>query len=370
MQRNGSETLSTADTSPQATLTSDQSLTLAPTISKDMPRPISSPESEDGPSPSDLPDGTTTDLFGQAHVPASLSAPPARARRPMTDATCGLRGFLSSRSGALQQSLESRLKRRLDGAGSTLFALIWKAKGTPAGRPYCQLAASARLISETDFGSWPTPVANDDNKTPEAHLAMKKRMGERDGSGSNRRAITSFQVMAQTVGGWPTPMAGTPAQKGYNEAGNTDSGRKTVALSAWPTPRVSGEESLESYNKRKETEYQKYPGKGIGSGSMEVVAQRANWATPTARDYRSESATDNFNVKRWGHTRGKPLSAEATLAVSGPTPNGSTAPMEKPGQLDPDHSRWVMGYSAEHLSCAPTETLSFLKSRRNLSVQP
>lgn len=28
---------------------------------------------------------------------------------------------------------------------------------------------------------WPTPVANDDQKTPEAHLAMKKRMGERDG---------------------------------------------------------------------------------------------------------------------------------------------------------------------------------------------
>ena len=29
---------------------------------------------------------------------------------------------------------------------------------------------------------------------------------------------------------WPTPMAGTPAQKGYNEAGNNDSSRKTVAL--------------------------------------------------------------------------------------------------------------------------------------------
>ena len=37
-------------------------------------------------------------------------------------------------------------------------------------------------------------------------------------------------------------------------------------------------------------------------------------ATPAARDYRSESATDEFNQKRWGHSRGKPLSAEATLA--------------------------------------------------------
>ena len=84
-------------------------------------------------SPSDSPDGPTTDLFGQAVVPASLSVPPARARRPMTNATCGLRGFLSSPSAALQSSLESRLMRQLDGVGSILFSLTWKAKATPAG---------------------------------------------------------------------------------------------------------------------------------------------------------------------------------------------------------------------------------------------
>ena len=37
------------------------------------------------------------------------------------------------------------------------------------------------------------------------------------------------------------------------------------------------------------------------------------------------------------------------------------------GQLKPDHSRWVMGYSAAHLSCAPTETPSFLKLQWNSS---
>ena len=41
---------------------------------------------------------------------------------------------------------------------------------------------------------WPTPVANDDNKTPAAHLAMKERMG------GNRTAITSLQVYVQA---WP-----------------------------------------------------------------------------------------------------------------------------------------------------------------------
>lgn len=261
----GSETSSRPDTSPAATLTSGQSQTCDPTISAITPRPISSPVSADGRSLSDLRDGPMIDLFGQVHVPASPLVPPARARRPMTSATFGLRGYLSSPSVALQSSLESRLKRRLDGAGSILFALTWRVKGTPAGRPYCQLAASARPISETGFGSW------------------------------------------------PTPMAGTPAQKGYNEAGNTDSGRKTVALAMWPTPNVP-----------------------------------------------------NGGRSRAPHT----MSAQASLTASGMTPNGSTAQTEKPGQLDPDHSRWVMGYSVEHLNCAPTETPSFLKSQRNLSWPP
>lgn len=328
MPHSGCETSLRLGISRRATLTSDQSLTSVPTICAAMPKPISSPVLAVGQSPLDLPAGPMTDLFGQAHAPASPSAQPARARRPMTDATCGLRGFLSSPSGALQSSLESRLKRRLDGAGSMLFTLTWKARATPARRPYCQLAASARRISETDFGSWPTPVANDDNKTPAAHLAMKKRVGERDGTGANRTAITSFQVMAQTV-----------------------------TLASWGTPKVST------------GDYQK-DRSGNKILNLQGQAKLANWATPTARDYRSESATDEFNAKRWGHTRGKPLSAEVLLAGSGTTPNGSTAPMEKPGQLDPDHSRWVMGYSAEHLNCAPTETLSFLKSQRNSSQQP
>jgi hypothetical protein len=63
---------------------------------------------------------------------------------------------------------------------------------------------TASLEHAVKFSGWPTPVANDDNKSPEAHLAMKKRMGERDGSNSNRDQITSLQVMAKMVG-WPTP---------------------------------------------------------------------------------------------------------------------------------------------------------------------
>ena len=54
-----------------------------------------------------------------------------------------------------------------------------------------------QLGRQCQLAGWPTPVSNDDNKTPESHLAMKQRMGERDGTGSNRTTITSLQVMAK-----------------------------------------------------------------------------------------------------------------------------------------------------------------------------
>ena len=85
-----------------------------------------------------------TDLFGQEVVPASLSAPPERVRRPMTSATCGLRGFLSSPSAALQSSLESRLKRQLDGVGSTLVFADLEGQGYACGAavlPACGVGA-------------------------------------------------------------------------------------------------------------------------------------------------------------------------------------------------------------------------------------
>jgi hypothetical protein len=44
---------------------------------------------------------------------------------------------------------------------------------------------------------WPTPVANDDNKSPEAHMAMKARM-----KGGERYTITSLNVLTKM---WSAP---------------------------------------------------------------------------------------------------------------------------------------------------------------------
>ncbi len=82
-----------------------------------------------------------------------------------------------------------------------------------AGSVY-ELQTSERVTSGNEFSLWPTAVAKDDGKTPEAHLAMKQRMGERDGTGANRTAITSLAVKVQQ---WPTAKADAKNGRRGNE---------------------------------------------------------------------------------------------------------------------------------------------------------
>ena len=231
----GCATSSAPATSRPESLTSEASKTFTPTICAASRNATSSPALASGATPFDSLDGQTTDLFGRVPVLANLSARQARGLGLLTSGTSGQRGTISSKSAALQSSLASRLQALTASNGSTLFRLTWKQRATPSGLLICALRASVRRTSDSDCGSWPTPqaqdasgggqvkramgetrhgsnlndfamlagwptpVANDDNKTPEAHLAMKKRMGERDGSGANRTAITSLSVLAKYV---------------------------------------------------------------------------------------------------------------------------------------------------------------------------
>jgi hypothetical protein len=161
MQPSGCETSLRQDTSPPETLTSEASSVSSPMISEATPNATSSQASPDGASPCDLPDGPMTDLFGQEAAPANPSPQPEKAKHQAMNATSGPTGSSLSELADRQSSLANRLKRQLDGAGSTLFTLTWRQKATPLGRPYCQLAASGRRISGSDCGSWPTASARD-----------------------------------------------------------------------------------------------------------------------------------------------------------------------------------------------------------------
>ena len=85
-------------------------------------------------------------------------------------------------------------------------------------------------------------------------------------------------------------------------------------------------------------------------------AYQASWPTPLRADGRgSAGAAEHKNSEL----------PNAARLVSGLTVTGSPAATEKPGQLNPAHSRWLMGYPAEWDACAPTAMPSSRKPRKS-----
>ena len=184
---------------------------------------ISSPALEFGPTPCDLPDGATTDLFGLVPVRANLSARQAKELGLMTSGTCGPTSTTLSMSAGLHSSLASRLQAKTQTLGSTLYALTWKPWVTASGRSRSRLRASVRRTSETDCTGWVTPAARDWKDTP-------GMVAQRDGKDRND------QLPRQAyLAGWPTPTrsngdGGQRMPRGSLTGRREDGSKATVSL--------------------------------------------------------------------------------------------------------------------------------------------
>lgn len=218
--------------------------------------------SEAGPTLSGSQDGPTIYPCGRDRAHANLSARQAREKGLLTSGTYGPHSAGLSSSAALQSSLESRLVERTALSGSPLYRLTWKRLVMPSLRSVLVQRVSGLRTKEKGCTGWPTPNAgpqNDSDSTwRERRELLKEKHGNGNGFGMNlgmastlagwatpRKSDESTRRMSDAwdghdivcqaqLAGWPTPMAGTPAQNGNSEAGNTDSSRLTVSLTPGP----------------------------------------------------------------------------------------------------------------------------------------
>lgn len=270
-------------------------------------------------------DGRIIDLSGQEVAHASLSARQAKELGLLMSATSGQRSIGSSSSAALQSSLESRLQAAMQALGSTLYKLTWKPWVTPSGPSRFRLRASVRRTSETDSSGWPPPKSCD-GKGNTYEQAEDCRRSE-------------LRITA-ALAGWATPTAnqpgGTPEQHmqrklnmGRSTATVTDLGMQAgYFLAGWPTPSCSNDRT------------------GNPESALKMTRTDGTKVQQRLQDFAA-------------------ICGPRRLTASGQMLTGSSAGMESGGQLNPAHSRWLMGLPPEWDACAPTETPSMLKRRKH-----
>lgn len=322
---------------------------------------ISSLALEAGLGHSDLPDGQKTGPSGPVLAPASPSVQQANSVEQPTSATCGQPSQGSSASAALQRFLASRLRQSLDVNGSLEYSLTWKEWAMPSREPICALRASGRRTSDNGSTGWPTPLSTDGEKGRDSLEKSKAR-----GAGNLNLPSTA------ALSGWPTPAAqeagGTPEQflarkekavaNGHTLGVSLTSLSMVAQLTGWPTPKVAtGDYQYSQGDKTKPVL------------NLSGVAKLAlsGWATPAARDWKSNEASQEHHDARAAQTRGKPLSEQAHQVASGTTTPSCPAQTESKGALNPEFSRWLMGFPAAWLSCVDWVTLSSRRSRQNSS---
>ncbi|BCZ76034.1 hypothetical protein [Komagataeibacter phage phiKX1] len=156
------------------------------------------------------------------------------------------------------------------------------------------------------------------------------------------------------LAGWPTPTKGnadgSQMAKGASATGRRLDGSKATvslnhvsSLAGWPTPQASD-------------------GSGGGQAKRAMNADRSNdlmdfamlagWPTPTTRDHKDGSECPNVPTNSLLGREVWKADQPVRITAAGQVLTGSDAGTASSGQLNPSHSRWLMGFPVAWDQCA------------------
>lgn len=226
--------------------------------------------------------------------------------------------------------IDSEQRGEADGMTGTLVASarLWQTPSvadTTGGHGTRGGSRSGELQLNGQARMWPTPVAYDDNKSPEAHLAMKARM-----PGGPRSTVTSLNVASKL---WPTPTA-AEGQRGSDPERERPNGASLNGASlSWPTPRTRDEK-----------------GRGYVD-SLPTLAQAVSLSELPPQD---------------GRARRRVPPASGRPAPTTPTDGDGSSPPAR--VLNPRFVEMLMGWPPSWTDCASSVTAASLSRWRSRST--